>query len=80
MRLVERLGDLDGDLQRVVDLDRSTFESLRQRLALDVLHDEIVGPVLVANVIERADVRVRQRGNRLRLALESGLQFGICRR
>ena len=41
-------------------------EALGQRLALDELHDEVVG----ADVIERADVWVVERGHGAGLALE----------
>ena len=45
---------------------RSAFQPGRQRFALRQLHDQVVGP----DVVERADVRVGQRGNRARFALE----------
>ena len=45
-------------------------EAIRQRLALEVLHDEVLGLALAPDVVERADVRVRDLRDRLRLALE----------
>jgi len=42
------------------DFDRPSFEPLRQRLTLEVFHDEVVGPILVADVVERANMQVRQ--------------------
>jgi len=36
-----------------------------QGLTLHVLHHQEVGPVLVTNVVERANVRMRQLGNAL---------------
>ena len=45
-------------------------QPIRQRLAVEALHDEKVDAVLVADVVEGADVRMIQRGDRLRFALE----------
>src|SRR6185503_6070569 len=47
-------------------------DAVRQRLALEQLHDQIV----VADVVEGADVRMVQRRDRLRLALEARAQIG----
>ena len=46
-------------------------DELSQRRARDQLHDEVVGP----DVVERADVRMVEGGNRPRLALESVAEF-----
>ena len=58
---VERVGDLAG----VAERDRAGARTLR-RYALDELHHEVVG----ADVEERADVGVVQRGDGPRFALE----------
>ena len=79
VRRVERVSDLDRNLERLIDLDRPTLDLLVERLAFQVLHDQILGPVLVANVMERADVRMCESGNRFGLALEARLQLGIGR-
>ena len=70
VRGVQRSGDLGPDPKRLLDGQRPLRQAVRQRLALQVLHDQVVGPVLVADVVERADVRVRELRDRLRLALE----------
>ena len=41
MRLVERVGDLAREIDRLIDRQRSLLETVRQRLALEVLHDEV---------------------------------------
>ena len=46
-------------------------EPVGERLALEQLHHEEVASVLVADVEERADVRMVERRDRLRLALEA---------
>jgi hypothetical protein len=42
-----------------------------ERLAFQVLHDQIVNAVLVAYVVQRADVRMPQTRYGLRLAIET---------
>ena len=63
--------DLPGQAQRVADLQRPTRDSLRQRLALQILHDEKFNAVLAADIVERADMRMVESGNALRLTLEA---------
>ena len=77
MRRVERLGDLNRDGQRLVDRQRAAFEPGRQRLAVDQLHDEKRHALVLADVVERADVRVRQARDRPRLALEPLAELGV---
>ncbi len=52
------------------------MQALRERLAFDVLHHQKIGAVLVADVVERADVRMIQAGDGLCFALEALAQFG----
>ena len=62
VRGVERIQDLLGQCDRLRDRHRSP-----QRFALDELHDEVVGP----DVVERADMRMIERGNGASLALKT---------
>jgi hypothetical protein len=77
VRAVERIGDLDGDLERVAERQTRTAglrrprESVGQRLAIQVLHDEIRGAPVVADVVERTNVRMRELRDRARLTIES---------
>ena len=66
-------------LERPVERQRPLRQPLGQRLALQVLHHQEVDPVLVAHVVDRADMRVAQAGKGPGLALESLLQVGIVR-
>ena len=75
--LVQRIGDLDGDLERLIERQRTFLQPLGERLALQVLHDQEVDPVLAADVVEGANVRVIEAGDGLGLALEALLQIGI---
>ncbi len=56
-------------------------ESHGQRLALEPLHHEVfdlpVRPLRAPDVEERADVRVAERRDGLRLALEAGAPVGV---
>ena len=70
MRAVQRLGDLSAVAQNLVDRQRTAAQTIGQRLAIEQLHDQIV----LADVIERADVRMIELRDRLRFALESQLE------
>ena len=71
VRAVERIGQLAGVAKHLIDRQGAPFEARRQRLALDVLHHQEVGPVLFAHVVEDADVGVAQGGDGAGLTLES---------
>ena len=61
MGLVERVGDLERVPDEPVDRQSAALQPLRERLTFQILHDEIVGAVLMPDVMERADVRVLER-------------------
>ena len=42
VRLVERVGHLDGDVERLLERERALHEPLGERLAVEVLHDQVV--------------------------------------
>ncbi len=65
------VGDVDAVLEGLVERELATREPGGERLPIQVLHDEEVGPVLMANVEQRTDVRVRQGGYGAGLTLES---------
>ena len=52
---------------------------VRQRLAVEILHDEVVDRLVTADIVDGTDVRMRERGNRPRLALESRAAIRIGR-
>ena len=55
----------------LVERQRALLQAIGERLPLEQLHHEEVRVALVADVEERADVRVVERRDRLRLALEA---------
>ena len=58
---------------------RTFQQPLRERLAFEIFHHQIIGSVLVADVVEGADVGMIQAGNGFCFALESLAQFGAVR-
>ena len=79
VRLVERIRDLDAEAEHLLRRERSLFEPLGERLPFEELHDEVLDAVGVADVVEGADVRMRELGDRFRLALEAGLEVRVRR-
>jgi hypothetical protein len=70
-----RVAERGEDLARVGDRDRDRARAARedqllQRSPLDVLHDDEVGAVRLAAVVDRDDVLVREPGRVRRLAPE----------
>ena len=76
VRVRQRLGDLPRDLDGVADRQRPARHASRERLAFEILHDEVVEIVLVTDVIDPADVRMLETRDRLRLAIESLAALG----
>jgi hypothetical protein len=56
---------------RLGDAQRPALQPLAERLALEQLHGDEQLAVLLADVVELADVRVVDAGSRPRLALEA---------
>ncbi len=79
VRFVERVGHIDGDLQRFRQRHRAAMQAVGECLTLEVFHDEVVHAVLRADVMQRADVRMIQRGDGFGLALHALAQFGVGR-
>ena len=70
MRAVEGARNLDPARQCFVERQRATSQARRQRLALEHLQHQKVDAGLGADIVDGADVRVVERGNGARLALE----------
>jgi hypothetical protein len=79
MGLVERIRDLDGVAQCAIERQRTLLESGRERLALQVLHDEELDAVLVPNIVKYADVGMIERADGPRFPLEPLLEFRVSR-
>ena len=67
----EPFGRLPGNLVGRLKRQRALFDALVERFALQVRHHEELLLFLGVNLVDGADVRMVQRGSRLRLALEA---------
>ena len=79
VRRIERVGDLDAERQDRLHLHRAPRDQVFQRRAVEELHhEESLSPVL-ADVVDRADVRMIQRRCRLGLAPEALESLSVLR-
>ena len=58
----KRLGDLGGQIECLLERQRTLLQRLSERFAFQVLLHHVVGAVLDAYVEDRCDVRVIQGG------------------
>ena len=75
----EALGHLHSDVHGLPHGQGAIPEPVPQRSTLEVLHDGVRDVALPAEIVERKDVRVGERGNRLGLALEPGESVRVFR-
>src|SRR5262249_14243965 len=68
---IERISDSDGDLQQRLQLYRSAADALLESLSFEQLHRDEVPALMFADVVNRADVRMIQRGRCARLTKKS---------
>ena len=66
-----------AERQQQIDLERAPGDAMLQRRPVEELHDEERAAVLLADVVDGADVGVVQRRRGPRLAAESGQGLGI---
>ncbi len=79
VRFIESVRDLGRISQQIGAGERAFPNPRRERLPLEILHHQILDSVLVANVIERANVRMIQTGDGTCFTLESLAHFrGVC--
>ncbi len=83
--LLVRRGEAAGDLRGVVDAPRAAEnapagELGAQRLALEQLLDDVGRAVVLADVVDRGDVRVVQDAGGLRLLLEAAQAIRVLAR
>ena len=77
---VQGAGDLDTELQRLFERQRSPRNLVRERFALEVLHHEERRSLVLADVVNGADVRVIELGHRACLAFEPLAQLRVRRK
>ena len=76
---VQPARDLRGHRHGPRDRHGPAVQRLPQRLPLEQLRDGVVHAVVIAEIVNGEDVRMGERGDRTRLALESRDPFGIGR-
>ena len=74
---IERIGNLDGEPQQRVQFHRTPRDQILQGHALEILHGDKRLAILLANVVDGADVGMVQRGSGLGLALKAAERRGI---
>ena len=70
VRRGERVGDLRAQGQHARDRQRLAPDPVLERLPFEPFHHDERPPLVLADVVDRTDVRMVQRGGRLRLPLE----------
>ena len=63
VRLVQRVGYFHSVAQHLLGWERPLLQPPRQRLSLQILHHQVIDLVGPANVVERANVGMIQRGD-----------------
>ena len=58
-------------MPRIVPSRVSSARTAVERLAFEILHDEVLDAILISHVVERADVGMRELRDRLGLPLET---------
>ena len=73
---VESVGNLDAQIEHRFDLQRLASDPVPECLPLQQFHGDEGSPIGLVNLVDRADVRVVQRGRSLGLPLETA--EGLC--
>ena len=67
----ERVGELSRVLQSPVERQRAQLQLFRERFSVNQRHHEKADAVVLADVVERTDVRVFERSNGASFAVQS---------
>ena len=68
---IERVGDLDSQIEQLFNLERTALDLVFEGYAVQILHGDEGLPVLLADVVNGADIGMVQGRGRLRFALEA---------
>ena len=77
MCFVESIGDLRRDCENLIEWQRPLLQPCRQRLSLQIRHDDEMRAVEFADVVDPADVRMIERGHGAGLPLEAAAQIWV---
>jgi hypothetical protein len=78
VRGIERVRDLDRDVDHAFDRERLRGELVGERLTVEVLHHEERLSLVLADVVHRTDARMVQRRCGARLPFESTHRVGVA--
>ena len=76
--LVQRVGNLNRVLQRLIQWQSPLLQSFLKRFALDQLHDEVVRAILFADVVKRTNVGMIQAADSLGFTLKAFPALGVA--
>ena len=79
VRLFQPSANLGTDTEHMLQRQFAPAQAVAQRLAFQVFHDEVADPVVLAYVVEMANVGMAQRRNRARFAVKALLAILDCR-
>ncbi len=79
VRRVQRVGDLTGDIESVFQRNRTTRDAIRQCVPVDEFEHQRAEAVALLESVDGRDVRMVERGQQPRLALEAGEPVRIGR-
>jgi len=79
MRRIERVGNVDGDGEKGIELHGSAGDHVLQSFALEALHGDEGLAIFLADIIDGANVGMIQRGRGLRFTLEAHEGLRILR-
>ena len=80
VRFIERVRDLRSVTHHLLQWQRPFLQAPRQRFPFDALHHQVTDAVLAAHIVQHANIRMVQPGNRFRFALESLFTNRISRK
>lgn len=71
MRGGETVGDLDGEIEDLIERHRLSFKRVLERLPFQQLHHDERLPFVLAEVVDGRQVRMIHCGEKLRLTMET---------
>jgi hypothetical protein len=79
VRGIQSVRDIDGEGKEIFGVERMAGDAVLERLAVEKFHGDEGLAVLLANVVNGADVRMIERGGGLGFALETGEGLRVAR-
>ena len=75
----KRVGELGRDAKHLLGRQRTPNQALLERFAFDQFHDQEIEAVMVSDVVESADMGMRQLRDRPGFTLEALLEIRVRR-